>query len=911
MLFRVLGPLSIETDEGATLPVNAHRQRSVVAMLLIAGGRSVTADRLIDGIWGDDLPANPANTLQNSIAQLRKTFEPDRPRSEPPTVLVSTPTGYQLAVDDHDTDAARFETGLQQARGYLNAGHARAALDSITDALSLWRGQAYVDFQDDEFAVGERERLEELRLEALELAIDARGVVDGPESVIGDLDALLADHPHREGSWGRLMTALYQAGRQAEALRTYQQATKLLGDELGIAPSPELQDLEDRILMQDPSLAPDRSPTPPHNIPAPAGTLVGRDAELADMLQAVSANRVVTLLGPGGSGKTRLALQAAWDIVSDLHAYDHGVWLVRLDDLTDPSLVDPAIGAAIGMPESAKSTVRETLVGHLRSRRMLLVLDNCEHVLDAVSELVNELLAAAPGLSVLATSQARLALLDEQRFQVAPLAVPDDLSGPFAELSEAPSVELFIERAKHFDPDQAFGDEDLLAIANIVSSLDGMPLAIELAAARTTALTPPEIARLMADRFDLLSSGRPTAPDRQRSLRSAVEWSFNLLSDDDKDLFVRLSVCVGGFDLGAAAAMADASEASTANGLHRLIGSSLLTKLRNPTGATRYRMLESLRQFGRERLDADPDLRDETNRRHATRYAGIVTGVETGLMGPDQGAAYQSFVDDEDNYRAAMTFALESGDHFDLGVRIAASMGRFWDLAGSLSEANRWLSTFVEAAGDRTSPPGYPLLVGWHGFFISELGDREAAAEVSLSALPLAQRLGDRAAESALLSAASMYARLAGEMEEALSLAESAHQIAAAEDESWYEALALNAATHSHIEAGDPESARPIAEAALATFADVGDQRAVGWALTALAQVELMEEKTRDALETALRAIEVSTSAFDDRNAAWAYELAASAAAAAGDDDRAHELEAESKALVAKRGMPLYPWERT
>ena len=297
-----------------------------------------------------------------------------------------------------------------------------------------------------------------------------------------------------------------------------------------------------------------------------------------------------------------------------------------------------------------------------------------------------DLLAGCPRLTLLATSQARLALTDEQRIQVPPLGLPRELSGPFADLIGAPSVELFVSRALRFDADQTFDATDLHAIANIVSGLDGMPLAIELAAARTTTLTPVEIARLMSDRFDLLSTGRPNAPDRQQSLWAAVEWSYNLLSEDDQDIFTRLSICVGGFELATAAHLAGLSEAVVANGLHRLIGSSLLTRLASPTGATRYRLLESLRQYGADVLAGDAQRLGETRLRHAEYYANRAEELELDLIGERQSGAYRAIVDDDDNFRTAMAFTLAETDHLAHGVRIAASLGRYWDLNGSLSE---------------------------------------------------------------------------------------------------------------------------------------------------------------------------------------------------------------------------------
>ena len=324
MRFEVLGPLRIQ-DDGALVPLTSGRQRALFASLLIAGGETVAADRLIEDVWGEDLPSDPANTLQHGVAQLRKLLEPGRKRGDSPTVLISEGTGYRLDLEGHSLDTADFEEHFERGRSLLDDGVAEAASEQFTRALALWRGPAYGDFAYSDFARAESERLEELRVQCRELLVDALGAAKGPDSVIADLEGLIVEFPYREGLWARLMRALYQAGRQADALRVYGRASRALGDELGIEPSVELRDLEEQILLQDPSLAPAVRNVVRHNLPIPATSLIGRDDDLERLLGFLETARLATLLGPGGSGKTRLAIEAAHRVVDE---FGDGAWLV-------------------------------------------------------------------------------------------------------------------------------------------------------------------------------------------------------------------------------------------------------------------------------------------------------------------------------------------------------------------------------------------------------------------------------------------------------------------------------------------------------------------------------------------------------------------------------------------------------
>jgi predicted ATPase len=902
MRFEVLGPLRVLRG-GEPIPLTSGRQRALLANLLIADGDTVAADRLIEDVWGDDLPTNPANTLQHGIAQLRKLLEPDRTRNDPPQVLRSEAAGYRLDLGGQETDVAEFQELVEAGRRLLDQGDGAASVAAIRTALALWRGGAYADFAYADFAQAEAERLEELRIQSRELLVDALMSAEGPSTVIADLEGLVVEYPYREGLWARLMTSLYQSGRQAEALRVYRQASSALGEELGIEPSVELRRLEEQILLQDPSLAGEPRRAAAHNLPAPSTSLIGRDDMLAQVVGFVGSARLTTLTGPGGSGKTRLAIEVAHAVVED---FPGGVWLVRLDDLSDADLLAATIGAAVGMPENRETTVIETLATFLSERRALIVLDNCEHLIEAVAAIADTLLARCPMVTVLATSQIALSLTGEQRVPLPPLRLPGEVGSPFADLETVPAVELFLERAAATDPTLDRSPETIAAAANIVTALDGIPLAIELAAARTDLLTPVEIAHRLADRFEVLDVGHREAPERQRTLRSAVEWSYGLLEPAEQAFFVRLAVFAGGFDAAAAAAVAETSQSKALAMLGRLLQRSLLTREAATAGNSRYRLLETLRLFGIDQLAAA----DLTRARefHLDHYATVVRDLDERLVGTQQRAAFAEMLAEQDNLRAAMGWSLESG-RLEPGVVIAAWSSRYWDWRGSLAEASTWMSRFIDAKPDE-SVPHVSLLISWAGYFAWELGEEERSVALVAEAERIATAQHDEYGRAASLTGAALHARSRGDQEAAVRSDEHVRDIGLAIGEPWLIAWADNHDGLSLLSAGDVVGAREAAQASLDEFTALGDRRATGWALTVLAQIAHEQGDHPATIKLADEAVVVSREAGDGRNAAWALELAAEAARASGDEAAAVSFEADAAELLAERGMPASPWRR-
>ena len=486
----ILGPVDI-TEGEAHLTVEAPKERALVATLALNVGTPVPPAVLITALWGDDPPATAEKTLQSHVSKLRRHLGTE--------VIVSEPSGYVLQVDPGSVDAHRFEELLDAGGDALRDGDARTALRLLSECRALWRGEPLTDLADGAFRLGQATRLAELRLLAAERRIEAELVLGHHRETVGELEALVAEHPFREALWGQLMLALYRSGRQADALRRFQRLRRVLADELGIEPSAPIVRLESQILRQDPQLDL-QPPPPPHNLPAVISSFVGRTDDVRQVAKAVGEHRLVTLVGPGGVGKTRLALEAAREVVD---SYGDGVWWIDLAAVRDPAAVPLQVATVLGATPAPGTPVLDRLASFVRVRELLLVVDNCEHLTEAVAELVTRVLEAGPDVVVLATSRAPLHLPGEFRRPVEPLELPPpETTG--RDLALFDSVRLFSDRA--FDRAALPVDvEGLVTVGEICRHLDGIPLAIELAAARFSVLGPTELLERLSHRLDALA----------------------------------------------------------------------------------------------------------------------------------------------------------------------------------------------------------------------------------------------------------------------------------------------------------------------------------------------------------------------------------------------------------------------
>jgi predicted ATPase/class 3 adenylate cyclase len=1000
--FAVLGPLEA-TRGGTPIALGAGRQRALLALLLIHANEVVPSERLIDELWGADPPGGAAHSLQVYVSGLRKALEPERAPKTPASVVVTRTPGYVVHVGDRALDRLYFEHLLGEGRQALREGDPRGAARQLGEALGLWRGPALVDFAYEGFAQAEAARLDELRIGALEDKIEAELALGRHGELIGELERAAHDDPLRERLWGQWMLALYRAGRQAEALRSFQKLRAHLGDELGIAPSPELVALEEAIVLQKPeldwqppervtssaahdlptgtvtfvftdiesstrlwdehpeamqdalvrhdailrdtieshrgqvvksmgdgmvavfadagdavgaavsaqrglsdepwsvtgplrarmglhtgeaqhrdgdyfglalnraarimsaghggqvlcsaatgALARDTLPKgvglvdlgehrlrglsrpetifqvgqadlvgkfPPlrsldafmGNLPSPVSSFIGRERELAATTAALDEARTVTLTGVGGVGKTRLALQVA---AAALSKFRDGAWWCELAPIRDRDGVTEAVAALFSVTARTAETVEEAVVEFLRHKELLLVLDNCEHLLEPVAHLVNTLERSCPRLVVLATSREGLGVDGERILPTPSLSAPSADAGP-QRMMEADAVHLFVERAVAVAADFELSDENAAAVGQVCRRLDGVPLAIELAAARVPAMTPAELAERLDRRFQVLAGGRRGAVERHQTLRAAIDWSYDLLSESEQRLLARLAVFAGGCTLDAAEAVCggDGIDRDVVfESLARLVAGSLVVA-EDHGSQTRYRLLETIRQYGEERL-GDAGEADTLRSRHAGHYAAFAEQAFGYLDGPEHAPWVARLSAEHDNLLAAWSWAIDADD-VDTALRILCSVPRGHEGGYQLGLPGEAALTLSGA----TEHPEYPLALAITAIDAASRGDVDAAEERGSRALDADKRLhpqADSYVENLVCQARADVAMTRGAFADAVAFNAQAADIARANGKLAVASVNLAFAAWFCTIAGNETGAVPLAVEALA-----------------------------------------------------------------------------------------------
>jgi predicted ATPase/DNA-binding SARP family transcriptional activator/Tfp pilus assembly protein PilF len=789
--FRILGAVEVLVD-GAPAALGAPKQRALLAMLLVNRRRVMSADALVDGLWGESPPASAVQSLQVYVHGLRRALGAER--------IETAGRGYRAAVSEDELDLDRFERGLERGRAARESGHAEDAADELRQALSLWRGSALADLPEESRRAAEADRLDELRLTALELRYDAELASGRHDAVVAELEALTAEHPYHERFLEQRVLALYRCGRQADALEVYREARRTLSEDLGLEPGPALQELERAVLRQDPSLAAPPAPTrSTRPLPTPPTPLVGRRLELAAVaaLFREEAVRLVTLTGPGGTGKTRLGLAVAEVLEPELR---DGAIFVSLAPVSSPELLVSTIADALEVREGGRS-LAEGIGEHLRERRILLVLDNFEQLLPA-APFVADLLAAAPRLLVLATSRAPLRLAAEHEYPVPPFDTPAaDL--PFEALVKTDALRLFAARARAVDPAFELDDASAPEVARVCNRLDGLPLAIELAAARSKLLAPGEILERLEREPHLPGTGPRDAPARQRTLTATIGWSYDLLGDDARLAFGRLGVFAGGCTLDAAEQICDAS----LDTLAALVDNNLLRRR-----GSRFLMLETVRHFAAERLqeDGDADLR----RRHAEWLTELAeTMVERTLAGEDAKEWLDRIQPEHDNIRAALAWSLDEDP--EITLRLASSLRLFWEVRGHFSEGFRWLEEALPR-GAGAAPEVRIRALSASGTIAFRLGKLEVSEERWEEALEIARELGDDLWIARLLSDLGTAAAAREEWEPATALLEESADLFRELDVPPRLATVLGNLGHIAGQQGDYARAIEVTEEALA-----------------------------------------------------------------------------------------------
>ncbi|MER7681303.1 BTAD domain-containing putative transcriptional regulator [Streptomyces sp. NPDC096934] len=733
--YRILGTTQALRTDGTAVPVGGARLRALLTVLALRPGRTVPAAVLVDEVWDGDPPADASAALQALVGRLRRALGAD--------AVGSADGGYRLAAAPDDIDLHRFERlAGEGARALADGDPAKAAV-ILDDALALWHGPALADLPD---RAAEAVRWETRRLDVRRARLAAALALGQAEQSLPELTALCDLHPLDEPLHALRLRALRDAGRPAEALAAYESVRALLADRLGSDPGPELRALHGELLRPaDPAPSPrapahpggpgtrtrpvphhpapaghatgpaprvpaagrgpGATPAPPGNLRARLTSFVGREADIGTIRNDLASARLVTLLGPGGAGKTRLSQEAAEAVAAGVR---DGVWLAELAPVDDPQAVPDAVLTAVGARETvlrgagaeemrAASERHDDplhrLAEYCSKRTMLLILDNCEHVVDAAARLAEELLERCPGLTVLATSRE-------------PLGVPGELLRPVEPLPEPFALRLFADRGASARPgfriDADAGTAE--AAAEICRRLDGLPLAIELAAARLRMLTPRQIADRLDDRFRLLTSGSRTVLPRQQTLRAVVDWSWDLLDGDERDVLRRLSVFAGGCDLAAAEAVCGPAALEA---LGSLVDKSLVVAAPSGDGAMRYRLLETVAEYAGERLD-ESGRRSAAERDHLTYYRELARTTDPQLRSPGQRAAIERMERESENLRAALQRAVATGDEQE-ALCLVLSLAWYWQMRDLRLMARHWSNEVMALGPDPFAEPLRPV----------------------------------------------------------------------------------------------------------------------------------------------------------------------------------------------------------
>ncbi|GAA2460155.1 AfsR/SARP family transcriptional regulator [Streptomyces macrosporus] len=942
MRFGVLGPLAVWSDDGAPVAVPESKVRALLADLLTAPGQVISADRLIDDLWDATLPANPSGALQTLVSRLRRVLA----RAGAAETVLHRAPGYLLAVASEEVDTGRFAALTARAR--TAAGH-RERADILADALALWRGPAFADFADEPFARAAIARWEEQRLLALEEQAEARLELGDHGLLAGELADLASRHPLRERLRAAHMRALYGAGRASEALDSYLDLRRRLNEELGLDPSPELTALHQGILRQSPTLrrppgpagAGPRGPRTGHSLaqegPARAGEprtgapavhrprtnlptvvtdLIGRSDSVDALRARVRVSRLVTLTGPGGVGKTRLAVEVAARLAPE---YRDGVWLIELatQALTDPSGDEPAelVAATLGVRDDTGSgsppggrphTLLDRLTDALRGRRLLLVLDNCEHVIEAAAGLARALLRHAPGVHILATSQEPLDVAGEQVWPVLPLDLPDP-AAPAADLARSSAVRLFLARTRATLPDFELTDDNAWAVAAVCRRLDGIPLALELASTRVRVLGVHQLAERLDDRFRLLTTGRRGAPARQQTLRAMIDWSWDLLTAAEQTVLRRLAVHADGCSLEAAEAVCagdGVKPSEVLDLLARLVDRSLVFVTHEAYGP-RYRLLESVAAYCLERLRAGEY--DRVRRTHAHYYASLAERADSFLRGERQQQWLRRLDAETANVRAALDGAAADGDG-RLMLRLTRAMVWYWFLRGRLSEARRSLTRALDVAGALASHQAAHTdvdcaqAVAWRTGMSLLSGDPEGLVGHSRHALALYEdirdprertragwflgfavtRFGDQAVGEELLDRVLAESRALGDR--------------------WGIAAGLGTRGMQTYVCGDLGSSRRVGEESLALFREVGDRWGQLQAMAVLGRVAEIEGDYAEAGRLHREGLRVAEELGLWTDVSMCLSELGRMALLTGDHSRADELHERGRRLAVEQG---------
>lgn len=823
--FRVLGNLEAY-DDGKPISL-CPRLRFLLAILLIHRQKTVSNDFLIDALWPTSPPSNARALLHVRISELRRALNSGTRTSD--SGIATHTSGYKLQVNPEQVDCDQFEQLAVEARAALVRGDHAKAYVMVGDALDLWRGGPFQEFEGQMFAESQIAHLTSLYLQAQEDRFTAALAMGNHAEVLTGAPQLVAEYPLREGIWHSLILAQYRVGRAGEALTTYRTVNDLLSESLGIDPSKELQQLYVQVLKQDPVLdlpaGPENTRVRP-NLPAPITPFIGRRQELDEIQTMIGEHRLVTLLGSGGTGKSRLAIEVAREAAP---SFPGGVWFAELPPRLHAEIAIQTLAKSLGLSEHPSLPLEQVVEDFILRDKILIVLDNCEHLVDEVADLTQRLLQACPQLSILVTTQERLGVPGEALRVVKGMAVAGlDAADPCS-MMQSDAVRLLFERASAVRPGFSLNTTNMNSVAQICRRLDGLPLAIELAAALVDVMDLSQIADRLDDRFELLQRSMRDPQPRHQTLRAAVDWSYGLLTSPEQCLFQRIAIFVGGFSLEAAEEVCSQpgeNSHTVIATLARLVDKSFVLSEEGPGGGRRYKLLDSLRIFGLEKLRSNGDLQ-RLRDRHTSYYAAVAEEAAEWLNRSEQERWLHLLEVEHDNVRAALDWSI-GAENYDTAARMAGSLYRFWDLRGHYAEGRRWLGAILQPHITVTPESRTKLLLGVATLAVIQ-GDLGNAAIACEEAASLARQTGSGASLAYALQYLGLSQMYSGNYASAeAALGESLENAIDVED-LWLESWAYVFLAAVALSRGQHGRARRLGNQFLATPDSHYDAEAVGW----------------------------------------------------------------------------------
>jgi predicted ATPase/Flp pilus assembly protein TadD len=895
---QLFGEFRVRRGQEDLTPLLTHlgKPKTLLKIFLTQPGRTFSHDELIEWLWPDTPPKTAAVNLRKRISELRKALEPHLSRGPQSQFILTRPSGYCLNPHaPYTTDAQQFLRAYEKGHRLERGGKFSPAIRHYEEAAALFQGEYLAEDRYEPWAFGPARRWQERHLELLERLGECYARLGEYERALERCQLALTLKPWRESTYRRKMLYLYHSGEPAEAIKIYKDCVKALREHLDVEPSPETRALYEGILKHD---VPPLPRAVPNNLPQPLTSFIGRERELKQVKWLLNTTRLLTLTGVGGCGKTRLALQVATDLLEE---HPDGVWLVELAALTDPALVPQKTASALGLTEERGRSPVETLEDALRNRSLLLLLDNCEHLVGACAELAEALLRACPDVKILATSREALGVEGETLWQVPPLSTPDD--GPLPPLKllrQFEAVALFIERARSSNPEFTLTRGNAQAVVQICRQLDGLPLAIELAAARVKALSVSQIAERLQESFRLLSGGSRTALPRHQTLQGTMDWSFKLLSEAERTLLQRLSVFAGGFTLEAAEAVCTGEGVATDEVLEHLthLVDKSLVVFEEHGGEVRYRLLEMVRQYAHEALVESGEL-ESVSDKHLEFFLGLAERAEPELIGPNQAEWLERADREHDNLRAALAWSLKSGGE-EAGLRLAYVLWQFWDVRGHLSEGRKWLDK-VLAKNAGVSALRAKVLNG-AGRLACHQGDYPKAHAFHEESLALYRELEDKRGIASQLNNLGIIASYQADHQAARSLYERSLAIHRQIGNKLGTANTLNNLAGVAEEEGDYPRARALYEESLGLYRELGNKGSIASSLSGLGRLAGTQGDYDAAYEFLEESLKLRRELGDKAGIAYSLSNLATVMRKRGDHRGARALYEESLAIRRELG---------